>query len=217
MVVGKRTNVEHHTEDAFNSDEDIDKAAERGQRYTAIAQDYFIYSRGAKDWEQMPAFVVGRRAYDNWLVDNSNHDEFVDVIDASNTILALHLTAADGNSAGHAERADKEHNVNVQNPATGQVVSDSELDHGKTDHAFFYTKREGTAVKVVKRRIAYIMERSRQVLLNQLLHLRLPRAFGIALIVTLVGVGLALLTAQLRMWRSAQECAQGQPHARYAV
>ena len=42
-------------------------------------------------------FVVGRRAYDNWLVDNAFHDEGMDLIDASNTILAVHLTAADGN------------------------------------------------------------------------------------------------------------------------
>jgi hypothetical protein len=36
-----------------------------------------------------------------------------DLIDASNTILALHLTASDGNSAGHAKMYDNDHNVQV--------------------------------------------------------------------------------------------------------
>ena len=67
----------------------------------------------------MPAFVVGRVAYDNWLTQNSLTDASVDMIDATNTILALHLTAGDGTRAGHTRAgttADREYNKNVINP-----------------------------------------------------------------------------------------------------
>ena len=98
LIVGKRTNTEFHSQ-VLESDEDVVKLAKNGKLFQADAQDYFLYSRAARDWNLMPGFVVGRRAYDNWLVDNAYHDEGMDLIDASNTILAVHLTAADGNKA----------------------------------------------------------------------------------------------------------------------
>jgi hypothetical protein len=95
LIVGKRTNTEFHSQ-ALATDDDVVKLAKSGKLFQSDAQDYFLYSRGARDWNIMPDFVVGRRAYDNWLVDNAYHDAGMDLIDASNTVLAVHLTAADG-------------------------------------------------------------------------------------------------------------------------
>ena len=92
LVVGKRTNVEFSATDSLDSDQQVQAKARKGTVFQNDAEDYFIYSRGARDWNMMPHFVVGRRAFDNWLVDNAFHDDRIDLIDASNTILALHLT-----------------------------------------------------------------------------------------------------------------------------
>ncbi len=59
------------------------------------AQYYFIMSRNLVDWTTLPNFVVGRVAYDNALVYWAYHNAHL--IDATQTILALHQSTADGN------------------------------------------------------------------------------------------------------------------------
>jgi len=79
------------------------------------AQDYFITTRNFFDWNSIPDYVIGRRAYDNALVDWAYHHKTL--LDATETILALHQTVADGNSAGHFPRPDKEYNVQLKGAA----------------------------------------------------------------------------------------------------
>jgi len=93
MLVGRRTNV-HFAGDTLSSDQRVaELASKSGTLFAADAEDYFIYSRGAEDWAHLPEFVVGRVGYDNWLVDHAYHDPQVDLIDATATVLAVHLTA----------------------------------------------------------------------------------------------------------------------------
>lgn len=101
-------------------------AASHGKLFQADAEDYFFSSHGAHNLSQMPDFVVGRRAYDNWLVDHAFHSANIVLVDASRTILALHLTTADGNKAGHRKGVDNNWNVNVLNPATQKKVHSGE-------------------------------------------------------------------------------------------
>lgn len=125
--------------------------SKKGKFFRNDAEDYFIYSRGSRDWNMMPNFVVGRRAYDNWLVDNSYHDSQMDLIDASNTITALHLTCADGPFAGHMKGADNNHNVQAKNPVTKRTVGPHEWNHGHTDQAHFFTKHYQGKVQILIR------------------------------------------------------------------
>jgi len=74
LLVGRRTNVNFHAADTLGSDAATVQMSKQGTIFQTDAQDYFIYSRGTRDWTKMPYFVVGRRAYDNWLVDNAFHD-----------------------------------------------------------------------------------------------------------------------------------------------
>ena len=74
LLVGRRTNVNFYASDTLGSDEATMQISKQGAIFQTDAQDYFIYSRGTRDWTKMPYFVVGRRAYDNWLVDNAFHD-----------------------------------------------------------------------------------------------------------------------------------------------
>jgi hypothetical protein len=150
MLVGKRTNVNYLSENLTNDDEVV-QLSKQGQVFRNDAEDYFLYSRGSHDWDLIPEFVVGRIRYDNWLVHNAFHDEAMDIVDASNTVLALHLTAADGNMAGHAKGADNDHNIHVLNPVTKKPVGGHEWSSGQTDNAHFFTNHHnGTVVVVIR-------------------------------------------------------------------
>jgi hypothetical protein len=169
MVVGKSTNVEFQFTNehlvrgdmGLASDEDVTALGAKGEIYRSDAKDYFIYSRGAEDWAHVPDFVVGRRAYDDWLVDHAYHDAKVDLIDATSTVLALHLTAKDGNLAEHDKAVDNDWNILALNPTTRKPVNDNEWDNGKTGDCPFFTRRHGTAIAVqVRPHHASILGRS---------------------------------------------------------
>ena len=55
-----------------------------------------------------------------------SHTQRLDLIDCSKTIVAVHLTTADGNSAGHEKGTDNTHNVRVYNPLTHDAVGPHE-------------------------------------------------------------------------------------------
>jgi hypothetical protein len=125
MLVGKRRNHPLlgfiHTNDlsSLTSEWDIPRA-----------QDYFIMSRNLIDWTSLPNFVVGRVAYDNALVDWAYHHAYL--IDATQTILALHQSTADGNRAW------------IQNTDIDMAFNAGQRDiihdHGSTDNAHAQTR-----------------------------------------------------------------------------
>lgn len=151
LLVGRRTNVHYHGQILASDTEVQTLAASHGKLFQADAQDYFFYSRGVQNLSSIPDFVVGRRAYDNWLVDHAFHNANIVLIDASRTILALHLTTGDGNKAGHHKGADNNWNVNVLNPATQKKVHRGEWDHGTTNHCPFFTLKHGADVAIRRR------------------------------------------------------------------
>ena len=57
--------------------------------FTDFAQDYFIVTKDSIEWDLYPEVLVGRIAYDNYLVDFSVRSE-LESIDASNSIHLLH-------------------------------------------------------------------------------------------------------------------------------
>lgn len=59
-----------------------------GEYHCRHGEDYFIFPKGL--YSNVPPFLVGRSAWDNWLVMDAN-DRKVNTIDATHTILALHL------------------------------------------------------------------------------------------------------------------------------
>ncbi len=67
------------------------------------AQDFFVIIPGSFDWDVIPDFVVGRPAYDNWLVDYAFHQP-IDSVDVSATLHAIHQSGEDGDKSGHAVR-----------------------------------------------------------------------------------------------------------------
>jgi hypothetical protein len=150
LIVGVRINVDvRFPGDALRSqataEGDILGMAARGTPFQPNAEDYFIVRRGTYNWSTFPDFVIGRRGYDNALVDKAHHEGMA-AVDASDTIRAVHQTGRDGNHAGHKVRADSEWNMAINpNP-----------DHGNTFQARYATRRsldilKGGAIEVVDR------------------------------------------------------------------
>lgn len=111
----------------------------QSEPFTDNAQDYFILSRYGLDWKDLPPYVIGRRGYDNALVNWAHHHHTL--VDLSETVLALHQTVEDGNSAGHTDRnQDKEYNVNLDGV---------EYDHGLISYASIISRRNGPHVDLI--------------------------------------------------------------------
>ncbi|WAR13380.1 hypothetical protein MAR_027560 [Mya arenaria] len=100
LVTGMRTNIVNLTEEEFSTQTTLLNAVStRGQLYMTSAEDYFIYA-AEYSWSDMPEFVVGLIAYDNWLVLNSRYRED-HVIDASRTVTAAHHTVREPDYQSH--------------------------------------------------------------------------------------------------------------------
>ena len=114
MLVGKRTNVDNVTESEGSSYENLTAIAKsRGKLFTGYAEDYFITPR-VYPWKDIAEVVIGRRAYDNWLVYYARKQKQV-VIDATSTLLAVHQTTVAGNFEGHGHKnGEYNHNLLVK-------------------------------------------------------------------------------------------------------
>lgn len=114
IIVGQRTNVDNVTELEGSTWRNITTIAkERGILFTGWAEDFFITTR-SYPWNDIAEVVIGRRAYDNWLVYNSRKSKYT-VIDGTKTLLAVHQTTQAGNYEGHSHKnSDYNHNLLVK-------------------------------------------------------------------------------------------------------
>jgi predicted O-methyltransferase YrrM len=138
LAVGRRSNHDLKGPLSLN---DVSKVP--SELFVEVAQDYFIVTRRLLDrWQDLPGYVIGRRAYDNALVDWAYHHSVL--VDLTATVRALHQTTADGNYAGHSKlNLDAEYNVQLP----GAVY-----DHGSTGHAPYETVALDRGSVVVRRR-----------------------------------------------------------------
>ena len=105
LVIGRRTNVLLHNlrndTRLYLPDDVTDAARQRGQLFSVNAEDYFFIAFNDFPWHRVVDVVIGRPAYDNYLVGLAIRQN-VTVVDATRTLLALHQTGSDGNLAGHS-------------------------------------------------------------------------------------------------------------------
>ena len=90
--------------------------------------------------------MIGRVAYDNWLVNHVYHSAHTTLIDATSTILIIHQTDQDGIWAGGGRMVKNEDDYNYNKP-----LARGEIDHGSTGHAQFETQWEDGNVVLVNR------------------------------------------------------------------
>lgn len=96
FLVGRRINVEDILQNETETFSDIEKVAkDRGQLFGANAEDFFI-TNSKFPWQNIIDVVVGRLAYDNWIVGHVICKLKIDVIDITDTVLAVHQTTKIG-------------------------------------------------------------------------------------------------------------------------
>ncbi|XP_076449192.1 uncharacterized protein LOC143285679 [Babylonia areolata] len=110
LVIGRRTNVAMVTEAESATFDNITRIAkDRGKLFMAMAEDFFITDRKFP-WDGIPGVVVGRVAYDNWVVLHAIQKKHV-VVDVTKTAPAVHQTTKRGNHEGftHANSSYNDH------------------------------------------------------------------------------------------------------------
>ena len=101
LVVGRRTNVLLGNDSLLYLPENVTQVArQRGQLFRQDAEDYFFIAFNDFPWHLIADIVIGRPAYDNYLVGLAIQQN-VAVVDASDTLLAVHQTDYEGNWAGN--------------------------------------------------------------------------------------------------------------------
>ncbi len=130
LIIGRRTNYKMSGGENMDSLQAVREVASSSaaELFTKHAQDYFITTSTAFQWKDIPDFVIGRIAYDNWLVSYSIQKNFY-VIDTTNTVLCLHQSGIDGNYAGFKHK----HLLDIN-----KLLANKNFDYytlGKTDCA----------------------------------------------------------------------------------
>ncbi|KAK3599742.1 hypothetical protein CHS0354_037217 [Potamilus streckersoni] len=145
LIVGKRTNVNNLTESEGSSWSGLESVSKkRGMLFATYAEDYFITS-ASYPWKDIPDIVIGRRAYDNWLVLNARK-MMHRVLDATETILAVHQTTNAGNFEGW-----KHQGTNYNHKLLVKLYKKVPYTAGYTDCAEFITKKNKMKISITRR------------------------------------------------------------------
>jgi len=125
LVIGRRTNVLLSNDSLLYLPENVtEMARQRGELFYEDAEDYFFIAFNDFPWHRVGDVVIGRPAYDNYLVGLAIQQN-VAVVDATTTLLAFHQTDRDGNFAGRTN-SDAEFNsirIGLFNYDTGLTTS----------------------------------------------------------------------------------------------
>lgn len=104
LAVGLRYNTNVRMPDDFIARDKPKKVGDllrRGHPFQQDAQDYFLFKPGTLDYNIVPDFLIGRVAYDNWLVNYANSQPGIMAIDTSKTVSAVHLNHGKSRKESH--------------------------------------------------------------------------------------------------------------------
>ncbi|ELU15558.1 hypothetical protein CAPTEDRAFT_189422 [Capitella teleta] len=131
LVIGRRRELKLPPNTSIDSIHQLIDEAKKGSRGFVVAIDYFI-TRSDFPWKDIPPVVVGRRAYDNYLVAHANKRRF-STIDVSDTVTAVHLAGTEAYAASHKKKGS---NYNAK------IVGRFDFTHGLTSCARWRTQKE---------------------------------------------------------------------------
>ena len=128
LLTGRRWNFD---QEPGQNVPDKNQIRRRGSLYDEFNMDYFVFRRG--DFNQLPAFAVGRPGWDSWLVYEARR-RGVMVIDATQAITAGHLNhdyshTAEGRSGGKAAVWSGEEAKANREQAAGRLFDLSDATH----------------------------------------------------------------------------------------
>ena len=105
------------------------QAGKQLKPFTPLSADYFIVSRTAFDWQrEIPPFVIARIRFDNWLMQHGL-EAGVDVVDATATVIGVHMTDRGGIYNG----------FNAKNPKYDERLTNGRIKLGSTKFCRFAT------------------------------------------------------------------------------
>ena len=139
LVIGRRTNVSiGNSTRLFDPRRVTSAARQNGTLFQHDAEDYFFIAHNDFIWEQVPDIVIGRPGYDNFLVAKAWRAG-VPVIDATNTLVALHQSGNDGAFTWRNQA-----NIAFNWDAIGQF----NFAQGATSHVPFETRIVGSKIEI---------------------------------------------------------------------
>jgi len=150
LLVGRRTEVPWSlasSHDCSSSDFDFEALVPDGVLGPIYAEDYFTVTKDTFDWENVPPFVIGRRAYDSWLVMTAYEDPSILLIDVTLTAPMIHQNdEAGGRSWGHMvgarQQSDEDARYNLI------LLHSDRFSHSKTSNAQWETFTESGTIRV---------------------------------------------------------------------
>ena len=157
LIVGQRVNVDVPVEwtIADAGDRWVDEIlsfSKGGELFESDAEDYFVVSRGLFEWmKDIPDFVVGGVAFDNWIVNKvnvlANQGEAI-VVDGTKTVTALHQNHGHNVKASHTE---------PKSVYNGHLAMREGWELGHTADALYATERlpDGRITVYDKHRLMY--------------------------------------------------------------
>ena len=149
FIVGRRTNVKDVKLNDTRTWHDISLLArDRGKLFTSLGEDYFI-ARDDFPWDEIPEVVIGRVAYDNFLVWYAKRQGYT-VIDATATLLALHQTTRSGNGEGRRQVYSRYNSI-----VLGRIYQ-RRINYfaGRTTCAKYFTKYVNHKIVIRRRSVA---------------------------------------------------------------
>ncbi|KAK3085398.1 hypothetical protein FSP39_002737 [Pinctada imbricata] len=147
LMIGQRTNVKSVALEEIQTSYKMHLMAKtRGKLFSAWGEDYFITSRNYP-WKTFPDVIIGRLAYDNWMVWNAKRLKFT-TIDATKTLLAVHQTTKSGNMEGH-HKPDNRYNTNLLRKTYKKL----KYVAGLTICADYYSQYGSKSVLFLKRKL----------------------------------------------------------------
>ena len=152
LIVGQRINHydANSTEPLYRS-EDVNATAGSYNftRYMAYAEDFFIVSHDGFPWDKTPDLVIGRLAYDNYLVAFAGMED-ISVVDISMTVVALHQNIHEHPGDGRKQPDAKHNDIFIRNSTLHHRSFPYSL--GTTKHAQYYTVYDQNRNIVLKKR-----------------------------------------------------------------
>ena len=122
-------NTLHHPDDI------APVARSHGVLFQPYAEDYFFIYRNSFPWSRIRDVVVGRPAYDNYIVAVGIENN-VTTVDATRTLIAVHQTDSEGNKAGH---------MNNETLLNNEVIGTFKYWKGRTNFCKYFTDFANTS------------------------------------------------------------------------
>ena len=142
LMVGRRSNWSIGKGVNLTELAQVGHYATNSSLFKDYAEDYFLTTRDGYPWATIPDFVVGRIGYDNWIVVTAMRKK-IPVVDATQTVTALHQTGRDGNLAGLRSRSETYINYGL--------AKRFDYSLGRVTCARFVTERKDGEIAITQR------------------------------------------------------------------